>query len=48
MFEKLQAVMEKSLIPVSNKLAANKVLRAISSGFSMLLPVIMEIGRAHV
>ena len=41
MFEKLQAVMEKSLIPVSNKLAANKVLRAISSGFSMLLPIIM-------
>lgn len=41
MFEKLQALMEKSLIPVANKLAANKVLKAISGGFSMLLPVIM-------
>ncbi|MCD7806348.1 MAG: PTS transporter subunit EIIC [Lachnospiraceae bacterium] len=41
MMEKFQAAMEKTLIPVANKLSANKVLRAISSGFSALLPIIM-------
>lgn len=41
MFEKLQAVMERSLIPVANKLAGNKILKGISGGFSMLLPIIM-------
>jgi PTS system cellobiose-specific IIC component len=41
MMEKLQKAMEKTLIPVANRLSSSKVLRAISSGFSMLLPVIM-------
>lgn len=41
MMEKFQAAMEKTLIPVANKLSANKVLRAISRGFSALLPIIM-------
>ena len=41
MMEKFQAAMEKSLIPVANKLSASKILRAISRGFSALLPIIM-------
>ena len=41
MFEKLQAFMEKYFIPVANKIAANKFLKAISGGFAMLMPVIM-------
>lgn len=41
MLEKFQAFMEKYLIPVANKLAANKILKAISGGFAMLLPVVM-------
>ena len=41
MLEKFQAAMEKSLIPFANKLSQNKVLKAISSGFSALLPIIM-------
>lgn len=41
MLEKMQAIMEKTLIPVANKLSANKVLKAISGGFSALLPIIM-------
>lgn len=41
MFEKIQAAVEKYLIPVANKMSANKILRAISGGFSMLLPIIM-------
>ena len=34
--EKLQKAMEKTLIPVANRLSSSKVLRAISSGFSMM------------
>lgn len=41
MLEKFQAAMEKTLIPFANKLSQNKVLKAISGGFSALLPVIM-------
>lgn len=41
MFEKIQAFMDKYFIPASNKIAANKVLKAISGGFAMLLPIIM-------
>ena len=41
MLEKFQAAMGKTLIPFANKLSQNKVLRAISSGFSALLPIIM-------
>ncbi len=33
--------MEKTLVPVSAKLSASKILRAISGGFSALLPIIM-------
>lgn len=39
--EKFQKIMEKTLIPVASKLSASKYLRAISSGFSGLLPIIM-------
>lgn len=39
--EHLQEVMQKTLLPVADKLSGNRVLRAISAGFSMLLPVIM-------
>lgn len=41
MFDKIQAFMEKYFIPVSNKIAANRYLKAISGGFAMLMPVIM-------
>lgn len=41
MLEKFQAAMERTLIPFANKLSQNKVLKAISDGFSALLPVIM-------
>lgn len=41
MLEKFQAAMEKTLIPFANKLSQNKVLKAISGGFSALLPIIM-------
>ena len=41
MMDKLQKAMEKTLIPVANRLSSSKVLRAISGGFSMLLPIIM-------
>ena len=41
MMDKFQALMEKTLIPVANRLSASKILRAISGGFSALLPVIM-------
>lgn len=41
MLEKFQAAMEKTLIPLANKLSQNKILKAISSGFSALLPIIM-------
>lgn len=39
--EKFQALMEKSLVPFATKLSNNKILKAISGGFGMLLPVIM-------
>lgn len=41
MLEKMQAVMEKTLIPVADKLSQNRILKAISGGFSALLPIIM-------
>lgn len=41
MLEKFQAAMERTLIPFANKLSQNKVLKAISGGFSALLPIIM-------
>lgn len=41
MMHKFQAGMEKVLIPVANRLSMNKILRAISGGFSALLPIIM-------
>lgn len=41
MMDKFQAAMEKTLIPFANKLSASKILRAISGGFSALLPIIM-------
>lgn len=41
MMEKFQAIMEKSLIPLSGKLSSSRILRAISGGFSSLLPVVM-------
>ncbi len=41
MLEKFQTAMEKTLIPFANKLSQNKVLKAISGGFSALLPIIM-------
>ena len=41
MMEKFQAIMEKTLIPLSGKLSSSKILRAISGGFSALLPVVM-------
>lgn len=39
--DQFQALMERTLIPFSAKLSASKVLRAISGGFSSLLPIIM-------
>lgn len=39
--EKFQALMEKTLVPFATKLSNNKVLKAISGGFGMLLPIIM-------
>lgn len=39
--EKFQRIMEKSLIPISSKLSGNKYLRAVSGGFSYLLPIIL-------
>ena len=41
MMEKFQAIMEKTLIPLSGKLSSSRILRAISGGFSSLLPVVM-------
>lgn len=41
MMDKFQAAMEKTLIPFANKLSASKILRAISGGFSALLPIVM-------
>lgn len=39
--DKFQGAMEKTLVPFANKLSGNKILQAISSGFSALLPVVM-------
>ncbi len=39
--EKFQKLMERTLIPVSSKLAANKYLKAVSGGFSALLVVVL-------
>lgn len=39
--EKFQKSMEKFLIPIATKLSGSKILRAISGGFSGLLPIIM-------
>ncbi len=41
MFEKLQGWMEKNLLPLAGKLSSNIILKAISGGFSALLPIIM-------
>lgn len=41
MLEKFQDAMERTLIPFANKLSQNKILKAISSGFTALLPIIM-------
>ena len=39
--EKLTALIEKFLIPLANKLDKNRYLKAITDGFSVLLPVTM-------
>ncbi len=39
--EKFQGIIEKTLLPLANKLSVNKYLRAISNGFSALLPIIL-------
>lgn len=39
--DQIQAVMQKTLVPFADKLSQSKLLKAISGGFSMLLPVIM-------
>lgn len=39
--EQFQKLMERTLVPVARKLSANKYLRAISGGFSALLPIIL-------
>lgn len=39
--DKLQESLQKHLVPVASKLSGSKLLRAISGGFSMLLPVII-------
>lgn len=39
--DKMQEIMQKTLVPVADRLSGSKILRAISGGFSMLLPVIM-------
>lgn len=39
--QKLTSLIEKYLLPLANKLSANKYLGAISNGFSMLLPITM-------
>lgn len=41
MLEKFQDAMERTLLPFANKLSQNKILKAISSGFTALLPIIM-------
>ena len=39
--DKIQELMQRTLLPVADRLSGSKILRAISGGFSMLLPVIM-------
>lgn len=39
--EKLTSILEKYLVPLATKLSSNKYLKAISEGFSTLLPIIM-------
>jgi PTS system cellobiose-specific IIC component len=39
--EKFQALIESTLMPLAQKLSTNKYLRAISNGFSALLPIIL-------
>lgn len=39
--EKFTALLEKYLVPFSSKLSANRFLKSISEGFSILLPVVM-------
>lgn len=39
--ERFQAIIEKTLMPVAQKLSTNRYLRAISGGFSALLPIIL-------
>ncbi len=39
--EQLQDAMQRTLVPIADKLSHAKILRAISGGFSMLLPIIM-------
>ena len=45
--EKFQALMEKTLVPFATKLSNNKVLKAISGGFGMLLPISSWSARSH-
>lgn len=39
--EKFTSLLEKVLLPIANKLSTNRFLKAISSGFSVLLPITM-------
>lgn len=39
--DKLTSLLEKTLLPLANKLSANKMLTAITNGFSALLPITM-------
>ena len=39
--EKFMEFLEKTLVPLADKLSRNRYLKAISEGFSILLPIIM-------
>ncbi|MCI5773573.1 MAG: PTS transporter subunit EIIC [Erysipelotrichaceae bacterium] len=39
--EKFTSLLEKCLLPIANKLSSNSCLKAISNGFSILLPITM-------
>ncbi len=39
--EKLQSIIESTLMPLAQKMSNNKYLKAISSGFTSLLPIIL-------
>ncbi len=41
MMEKFQSAVEKWLLPIAGRFSTNRVLRAISTGFSSLLPIII-------